>query len=73
MVRVRISRRCRVGSRIRGLRQKAQLTQEQLARRVGITTHTVWRLENSSKINPRLQTLRAIARVLGVDISVLLS
>ena len=59
----------REGARIRNLRKKMQLTQEDLARAVGVTTHTIWRLENDSVFNPRLETLRGIARALNVKAS----
>jgi transcriptional regulator with XRE-family HTH domain len=59
----------REGSKIRQLRLKLRLTQERLAQRVGVTTHTIWRLENDPVFSPRLETLRAIATALGVDAS----
>ncbi len=61
------------GARIRRLRLKQQLTQEGLAQRVGVTTHTIWRLENDPIFNPRLETLRAIGKALGVDVTYFLS
>lgn len=57
------------GAAIRRLRTKAGISQEHLARRVGVTAHTIWRLENDPTANPRLETLRAIARALGVGLS----
>ena len=57
------------GARIRRLRLRAQLTQEGLARRVGVTVQTIWRLENAPTFSPRIHTLRAIAKELGVDVS----
>jgi transcriptional regulator with XRE-family HTH domain len=61
-----------VGTNLRRLRIKAGITQENLARQVGVTTHTIWRLENDPAANPRLQTLRDVAKALGVTIYVLL-
>jgi transcriptional regulator with XRE-family HTH domain len=66
------NKRSQEGARIRRLRLQRELTQEELAREVGLTTHTIWRLENDHAFNPRLQTLRAIAEALGVDVSDLL-
>ncbi len=66
------NKRSQEGARIRRLRLQRELTQEELAREVGLTTHTIWRLENDHAFNPRLQTLRAIAGALGVDVSDLL-
>ncbi len=57
------------GVAIRSLRIKAGMSQEHLARRVGVTTHTIWTIENDPRANPRLETLRAIARALGVPLS----
>ncbi len=56
------------GAAIRRLRIEAGISQEHLARRVGVTTHTIWTLENDPNANPRLETLRAIARALGVPV-----
>lgn len=61
------------GTVIRRLRIKAGITQENLARQVGVTTHTIWMLENHPSANPRLKTLRAIAKSLGVPVSKLVS
>jgi transcriptional regulator with XRE-family HTH domain len=57
------------GAKIRQLRTKLRMTQEGLARAVGVTTHTIWRLENDPVFNPRLGTLRAIAKALNVKAS----
>jgi len=57
------------GVRLRRRRSKLGLTQEELARRVGVTTHTIWRLENLPLFNPRIGTLQAIAKALGVSVS----
>lgn len=56
------------GVAIRRLRIEAGMSQEHLAQRVGVTTHTIWTLENDPNANPRLETLRAIARALGVPV-----
>jgi|GraSoi2013_100cm_1033763.scaffolds.fasta_scaffold91558_2 transcriptional regulator with XRE-family HTH domain len=61
------------GSRLRRLRVKLGFTQEGLAQRVGVTTHTIWRLENDPVFSPRLETLRAMAKALGVDAAYFLS
>jgi transcriptional regulator with XRE-family HTH domain len=60
------------GAKIRRLRLKAGISQESLAQRVGVTTHTIWRLENGPTFNPRLETLRALAKTLGVSVKELL-
>jgi transcriptional regulator with XRE-family HTH domain len=60
------------GEKIRRLRLKTGMSQEGLAQRVGVTTHTIWRLENGPTFNPRLETLRALAKALGVPLKELL-
>ena len=64
--------RSREGANVRRLRIKAGISQENLARQIGVTTHTVWRLENDPAVNPRLQTLRGVAKALGVTMAELL-
>jgi len=64
--------RSREGANVRRLRIKAGISQENLARQMGVTTHTVWRLENDPAVNPRLQTLRGVAKALGVTMAELL-
>ena len=64
--------RPQVGTNLRQLRVKAGITQENLARQVGVTTHTIWRIENDPAANPRLKALQAVAQALGVTISKLL-
>lgn len=56
-----------LGTRLRRLRVSAGLTQEQLAREAGITTGNVAQLEQGKIRDPRLATIRAIARVLKVS------
>ena len=64
-----LKKRTSHGVAIRRLRIEAGMSQEQLAQRVGVTTHTIWTLENHPDANPRLETLRSIARALGVPLS----
>ena len=64
-----VKRRTSEGVVIRRLRTEAGMSQEHLAQRVGVATHTIWTLENDPHANPRLETLRAIARALGVPLS----
>lgn len=54
---------------VRGLREareRAMLTQEELATKAGLTTSTISRLENGLQA-ARVSTLRRIAGVVGVD------
>jgi transcriptional regulator with XRE-family HTH domain len=55
------------GARLRELREKAGLTQEALARRVGeISTRQITRLEKGLH-QPNWETVLALAAALGVD------
>jgi len=56
-----------MASRIRARRVQLGLTQEQLAARAQITTATLSRLERGRLAEPRLPTIDAIARALGVE------
>jgi len=69
---MKVNTRSPEGEKIRRLRLKAGMSQESLAQRVGVTTHTIWRLENGPTFNPRLETLRALAKALGVPLEELL-
>lgn len=57
---------------IKKYREKAGLTQEQLAEKVGITQVYLCYLENGQKKNPSITLLSKIATALKIDISDLL-
>ena len=61
-----------LGTRVRTLREAADLTQEALAEAAGIGRATMIRLENGER-PPKLSTLRAIAQVLGTPVEDLLA
>jgi tetratricopeptide (TPR) repeat protein/transcriptional regulator with XRE-family HTH domain len=54
------------GSLLRGYRQRALLTQEELAARTGVSTRTIRRLESNQLGRPRTATVRALAAQLGL-------
>src|SRR5262245_17437070 len=56
------------GSRLRQLREKASLTQEQLAGKVGMHKLSISKLE-LDKSEPSWPTVRALAKALGVSCS----
>ena len=58
--------------RLKHLRERALLTQEALARRLGVTPMTVWRWENGER-NPSLDVLKNIARILECSVDELLN
>jgi transcriptional regulator with XRE-family HTH domain len=51
---------------LRRLREAAGLSQELLAVQAGVTSSTVQRIEGDDDYQPRLSSLSAIARALGV-------
>ena len=53
--------------RLKHLRELALLTQEALARLLGVTPMTVWRWENGER-NPSLDVLKNIARILECSV-----
>jgi transcriptional regulator with XRE-family HTH domain len=55
-----------VGERLKTLRIRQALTQEELAERAGLSKNAVNRLE-VDKAEPRMSTLRKLAQALGVD------
>ena len=60
-----------LGARLRRLRQKARLTQQQLATAAGLAITSLAQIERGAGGDPRLSTLLALAGTLGVDPAVL--
>jgi transcriptional regulator with XRE-family HTH domain len=56
----------------RALREKKGLTQDELARRVGVTKAYISLLESGTRTNPSLDVLRRLAKALGVPLTKLL-
>jgi transcriptional regulator with XRE-family HTH domain len=56
-----------IGDRLRGLRKRRLLTQEQLAKRSGVGVATITRVERN-QVEPQAGTLRKLAEALGVEI-----
>ncbi|OIJ88296.1 helix-turn-helix domain-containing protein [Streptomyces colonosanans] len=57
-----------IGDRIRGLREFRDLTQEELADRAGVHVDTIRKLEQGVRQSARINTLRALARALDVQL-----
>ncbi len=55
-----------IGDRLRDLRKRKLLTQEQLAERSGVGIATIVRVERN-QVEPRGSTIRKLAEALGVD------
>lgn len=61
-----------LGDRLARLRRMADLTQEALAERSGVSVDVVRKLEQKRKHSARLPTLHALSRGLGVELTALL-
>jgi transcriptional regulator with XRE-family HTH domain len=57
-----------MGDRLRRLREAVGLTQELLAHRAGLSSAAVFRIEQGRPSDPKLSTLVALARVLGMSV-----
>ncbi|MFE5664884.1 helix-turn-helix domain-containing protein [Streptomyces niveus] len=57
-----------IGDRIRNLREFRDITQEELARRAAVSVDTVRKLEQGARQSARINTLRALARALDVQL-----
>lgn len=67
-----------LADRLRNLRADSGLSQEEVARRAGISTYTYQKFEKGESkpgtpMNPRLGTLFALSDVFGVDVRELFS
>jgi transcriptional regulator with XRE-family HTH domain len=58
-----------VAKNLRRLRDKAGLTQQELAMKAGLSISAVCKLEQGKNTDPRMSTLQAIAKVLGVRVN----
>ena len=54
--------------RLKRLREAAGLTQQELANRAGLSISAVTQTEGGQKKDPKLSTLVALAKVLGVSL-----
>src|SRR5262245_50053196 len=55
-----------ISQRIKGLREAAGLSQQELAVKADLSVSQVAKLEQGSKADPRVSTMLALARALGV-------
>ena len=56
----------RIGAQLRRARERALLTQEELADRAGLAIPTISRIENG-RVEPHFRTIRKLAKALDVD------
>jgi transcriptional regulator with XRE-family HTH domain len=61
-----------LGERVQLLRQRRELTQQELADEAAVSKMTILRIEKGKVTNVQLKTLRALAKVLGVAVEALL-
>jgi transcriptional regulator with XRE-family HTH domain len=61
----------KIGTQLRAARERALLTQEELAARAEVRPLTISRIE-TNKVEPRYSTIRKVAKALSVDPSELL-
>lgn len=61
-----------MGYKIRELRLQKRLTQEELAKRAGVTRTTICNIENGVQDNIKVKNLKGIADALGVSLSELI-
>jgi transcriptional regulator with XRE-family HTH domain len=57
------------GRRLREIRESQGLSREDLAQMAGIKSGIIYKLETKRNNNPKLKTLSAIARALGVRVA----
>jgi transcriptional regulator with XRE-family HTH domain len=54
-----------VGTRIRKLRQQRKMSQQELARLIGVNQSFISKMESGEQTNPNAETLKGLARALG--------
>ena len=54
-----------VGTRIHKLRQQRKMSQQELARLVGVNQSFISKMESGEQTNPNAETLKHLARALG--------
>jgi transcriptional regulator with XRE-family HTH domain len=62
----------RLGAIVRRLRRQQDLTQEQLARRAGLTQPHISEIESGVRVNPTGAVIKKLARALDVAVTELL-
>ena len=61
-----------IGDRIRTARRRARMSQEELARRAGMSLNGVAQLEQGERTDPHVSTLNKLAKALDVPVVELL-
>jgi transcriptional regulator with XRE-family HTH domain len=61
-----------IADNIRKSRKKKGVSQDKLAREAGVAYNTVVKIESGENKNPTIETLRSIAKALGVSVDELI-
>jgi len=67
-----MSRKSSLAHNIKRLRKQFKLSQEELAKKAGVTYSTLIKIESGVNMNPTINTLMKIAKVLKIKIDDLL-
>ncbi len=59
-----------MGEKIRAIREKLKISQEELARRSGISRQTISKIESGTEVSVTTGTLEAIAKAMNVSVRV---
>ncbi|MFQ5572723.1 MAG: helix-turn-helix domain-containing protein [Nitrosopumilaceae archaeon] len=62
-----------IAQNIKKYRKKKGISQDKLSKLTGVTYNTIIKIESGSTKNPRVDTLRDIAKALGVTVDNLLN
>lgn len=57
-----------IGQKVRRARKKAKLSQDKLARLADVAYNTVVKIESGENPNPTVETIKKIAKALGVEV-----
>lgn len=62
-----------IAQNIKKYRKKKGISQDKLSKLAGVTYNTIIKIESSATLNPRVDTLRLIAKGLGVTVDNLIN
>lgn len=62
-----------IAQNIKKYRKKKGISQDKLSKLAGVTYNTIIKIESGATLNPRVDTLRLIAKGLGVTVDNLLN
>jgi len=57
-----------IAQNIKKYRKKKGVSQDKLSKLAGVTYNTIIKIESGATLNPRVDTLRLIAKALGVGV-----